>query len=99
VWRSVKGMDSEHLAVAFNDVDLCLRIHQMGLKIIWTPDVVMIHHESLTRGKEDTPEKLSRFSGEVAFMKKRWGSILDKDPYWNPNLSRESEDGVVSTNE
>jgi hypothetical protein len=52
----------------------------------------MYHHESASRGTEDTPEKQARFNGEIAFMKNRWGTLLAKDPYYSPNLTIERED-------
>jgi GT2 family glycosyltransferase len=84
------GFDADHLAVAFNDVDLCLRLRAAGYRNVWTPHAVLIHHESKSRGPEDTPEKRARFEGEVRVMKTRWESQLRSDPYYNPNLSRAS---------
>ncbi|MEW8027576.1 MAG: glycosyltransferase family 2 protein, partial [Candidatus Thiodiazotropha sp.] len=65
VFDAVGGFDSEHLAVAFNDVDLCIRIYQAGYYNLWTPYAELYHHESASRGAEDTPEKQQRFSGEA----------------------------------
>lgn len=86
VFNEVKGFEEKHLKVAFNDVDLCLKIREKGYRIIWTPYAELYHHESATRGYEDTPEKFARFQKEVAYMRQRWGEILDNDPYYNPNL-------------
>ncbi|WP_264046834.1 glycosyltransferase family 2 protein [Methylobacterium flocculans] len=83
------GFDAEHLAVAFNDVDLCLRLRALGHRNVWTPHARLIHHESKSRGAEDTPEKRARFEREVAVMRARWGAQLRADPYYNPNLSRD----------
>ena len=88
VFAQVGGFDAEHLAVAFNDVDLCLRVRQAGYRIVWTPHACLIHHESKSRGPEDTVEKKARFAAEVRVMRDRWKSQLDTDPYYNPNLSR-----------
>ena len=82
------GFDARHLAVAFNDVDLCLRLRAAGYRNVWTPHARLIHHESKSRGAEDTPEKRARFEAEVAVMQERWGPQLRADPYYNPNLSR-----------
>ncbi|MCJ2033585.1 glycosyltransferase family 2 protein, partial [Methylobacterium sp. J-068] len=82
------GFDAERLAVAFNDVDLCLRLRAHGYRNVWTPHARLIHHESKSRGAEDTPEKRARFEGEVAVMRARWGAQLRADPYYNPNFPR-----------
>ena len=91
VFREVNGLD-EGLSVAFNDVDFCLRVREAGYRNVWTPYAEMYHHESASRGTEDTPEKQIRFNSEIAFMKNRWGDILGKDPYYSPNLTIERED-------
>ncbi len=92
VFSEVGGFDPE-LAVAFNDVDLCLKIRQRGYRIIYTPYALLYHHESLSRGYEDTPEKQARFLAEVDCIRKRWGEVLDAgDPYYNPNLTVDDDD-------
>lgn len=84
VFQAVQGLD-ERLTVAYNDVDLCLRLRQRGLSNLFTPAVQLIHHESATRGRDDSPEKRARFAGEVRLMKERWGALLECDPYYSPN--------------
>jgi len=91
IYMSVGGLD-EALAVAFNDVDFCLRVREAGYRNIWTPYAEMIHHESVSRGHEVTPEKKKRFQDEVDFMVTRWGDRLKQDPAYNPNLTLEYED-------
>jgi O-antigen biosynthesis protein len=86
VFDAVEGLDTG-LSVAFNDIDLCLRIRRAGYRNIWTPFAELYHHESASRGYEDTPEKLKRFQGEINFMQTRWGSSLTQDPAYNLNLS------------
>ncbi|MGH8500574.1 MAG: glycosyltransferase family 2 protein, partial [Methylococcales bacterium] len=86
VFDEVGGLD-ESLKVAFNDVDFCLRILRAGYRNVWTPFASLYHHESLSRGYEDTPEKRTRFQSEVLFMKNRWSEELDHDPAYNPNLT------------
>lgn len=88
VFSQVGGFDAAHLAVAFNDVDLCLKIRAAGYRIVWTPHARLVHHESKSRGAEDTPEKRARFEAESRVMRERWGPVLRADPYYNPNLSR-----------
>ncbi|MFD0937500.1 glycosyltransferase family 2 protein, partial [Methylobacterium trifolii] len=90
VFSEVGGFDAERLKVAFNDVDLCLRVRAAGYRIVWTPFSRLIHHESKSRGPEDTPDKRLRFQGETAVMQERWGAELRADPYYNINLSRNS---------
>jgi glycosyltransferase involved in cell wall biosynthesis len=91
VFDEVGGLD-EQIAVAFNDVDLCLRIRAAGYRNIWTPFAELIHHESASRGYEDNPEKIARFQREIRFMRDRWGATLATDPYYNPNLSMQTGD-------
>lgn len=86
IYEEVGGLD-ESLKVAFNDIDFCLRIRAAGYRNVWTPFASLYHHESLSRGYEDTPEKRARFQDEVLFMKNRWAQELDHDPAYNPNLS------------
>ncbi|MET0258472.1 MAG: glycosyltransferase family 2 protein [Methylobacterium sp.] len=88
VFSEVGGFDAVRLKVAFNDVDLCLRVRQAGYRIVWTPHARLIHHESKSRGKEDSPEKRARFERESGVMRERWEPLLRADPYYNPNLSR-----------
>ncbi len=85
VFNSVDGFD-EALRVAFNDVDLCLRIKRAGYRNLWTPFAELYHHESASRGYEDTPEKMKRFQGEIDLMRKRWGDLLPADPAYSINL-------------
>jgi glycosyltransferase involved in cell wall biosynthesis/2-polyprenyl-3-methyl-5-hydroxy-6-metoxy-1,4-benzoquinol methylase len=92
VFEEVSGFDSENLAVAFNDVDLCMRIFQNGYYNLWTPHATLYHHESATRGAEDTPEKQQRFSKEASYMMDKYGPLLKNDPAYNPNLTAKRED-------
>ncbi len=96
VFEQIKGFD-ELLSVAFNDVDLCLRIRKEGYKIVYEPQAELYHHESASRGYENTPEKFARFEREVDFMKSRWGDVLQSDPYYNPNLTNLSEDFALAS--
>jgi len=81
------GGFNEELAVAYNDVDLCMRLRERGWRIIWTPQVEHFHHESATLGHFSTPEREKRFLEEVKLMRKLWGTKLENDPFHNPNLS------------
>ncbi|MBQ6133078.1 MAG: glycosyltransferase family 2 protein [Lachnospiraceae bacterium] len=88
VFSKVGGFE-ETLAVAFNDVDLCLKIRKAGYRIIYDPDVTHIHYESLSRGHEtDSPEKQKRFDSEKRYMYDHWREIIDNgDPFYNKNLT------------
>ena len=86
IFEAVGGF-SEKLRVAFNDIDFCLRVRESGYRNIWTPYAELYHHESATRGLENTGEKKARFSKEVEYMKQRWGGLLLNDPAYSPNLS------------
>ena len=91
----VGGFDEKNLPIAFNDVDYCLKLRKKGYLIVYTPYAVLYHYESLSRGHEDTPEKQRRFLKEIKYMLKKWGQILNNDPYYNPNLSKRSEKFVI----
>ena len=86
------GYMNEKLAVAFNDVDFCLKIREKGYLIVYNPYVEFWHYESKSRGQENTPEKIRRFQGEMQTFEERWGDILYYgDPYYNINLSLDTE--------
>lgn len=91
LWDAVGGMDEGRLAVAFNDVDYCLAVRAAGGRVIWTPEATLIHRESVSRGRDDTPEKHARFVREEATMAVRWRDALLADPFGNPNLSCSGE--------
>jgi len=86
VFTVLGGMD-ESLPVAFNDIDFCLRALHSGYRNLWTPFAELYHHESASRGLEDTPAKQARFQTEVRAMQRRWGEALLTDPAYSPNLS------------
>ena len=87
VWEQTKGLD-ESFEVAFNDVDFCMRIRQLGYLIVFTPFAELYHYESKSRKADDTPEKRARFVGEVERFQARWAKELEAgDPYYNPNFS------------
>lgn len=92
VFDTVGGLDEQGLPVAFNDVDLCLKVMTAGYRNLWTPFAELYHHESVSRGADEAPEKRARFLGECAVMRSRWTALLDNDPYYNPNLTRTRED-------
>ncbi|NJO55311.1 MAG: glycosyltransferase, partial [Rhodospirillales bacterium] len=87
VFEEVGGFEEKHLRVAFNDVDLCLNVLSRGYEIIWTPFATLIHHESASRGYEDTPEKQARLANESEYMRQKWGELISHDPFYNRNFS------------
>jgi len=86
LWDRLGGLDEEHLAVAYNDIDLCRKARAAGLRVVLAPHAVLHHHESVSRGYDDDPTRRIRLAGEVAVMEERWGSALTVDPAHNPNL-------------
>jgi glycosyltransferase involved in cell wall biosynthesis len=87
------GLNEANLGTALNDVDFCLRLRERGLLNVFTPECEAVHHESASRGYEDTPEKQRRFETEVAWFQQRHRSVLDQgDPYYNPGLHIHYED-------
>jgi len=91
IFKEVEGL-TEDLAVAFNDVDFCLKVQEKGYRNVWTPYAKLFHHESKTRGRENTPKKALRFNEEIEFMTKKWNLELIQDKFYNENLSLAFED-------
>lgn len=81
------GMDGQAFPVAFNDVDLCLKVRASGKAIVWTPHAKLLHAESASRGHEDTPQKKARAQREVDQLRLKWGHILLRDPAYHPSLN------------
>jgi len=96
VYFEMGGLD-ETFPIAFNDVDLCMKIRQKGYLIVFTPYAELYHYESKSRGHEDTPKKKKRFHGEVMRFYARWGLPHElRDPYYNPNLLYEESGYEIS---
>ena len=91
VFEEVGGFETK-LAIAFNDVDLCLKIVTHGYRNIYLPHVVLYHYESKSRGYENTPEKQARFAKEINYMKQTWQQLCDNDPCYSPHLTKTHED-------
>ena len=95
VFDEVQGLD-EGFKVAFNDIDFCMKIRAAGYLIVFTPYAELYHYESKSRGYENTPEKVARFNGEIQRFKSKWQKELDEgDPYYNVNLSLDTEDFAI----
>ena len=92
VYEAVQGM-TEELAVAFNDIDFCLKVRKLGKLVVYNPYAELYHYESKSRGYEDSPEKVERFQSEVDTFIQRWREILEQgDPYYNRNLTLDNSD-------
>ncbi|WP_447923738.1 glycosyltransferase family 2 protein [Burkholderia cepacia] len=97
VFRRVGGFDEKNLPVAFNDVDLCLRVREVGYRIVWTPYAVLHHFESYSRGDDQmSAEKRARFNREKSYMLSRWSTDQLNDPYYNQNLTLDREDFTIA---
>lgn len=93
IYLKVAGLDEKNFEVAFNDIDFCLKVQYNGYRNIFTPYCEAYHYESISRGSENTPEKLNRFRREIDAFKNMHRNILEKgDPYYNPNLTLKFED-------
>jgi glycosyltransferase involved in cell wall biosynthesis len=97
LYLSIGGLNEQNLAVAFNDVDFCIRLTKAGYRTIWTPFAQLYHHESVSRGDDLAPDKVARFQAEVDYMFNTWGEDLLYDPAYNPNLTLTADDFSVST--
>jgi GT2 family glycosyltransferase len=87
VYDEVGGLNAESLAVAFNDVDFCLRVKVAGYQNVYSPFAELYHHESVSRGPDTDPVKAKRFEREALYMKGKWKSFIENDPAYNTNLS------------
>jgi GT2 family glycosyltransferase len=96
VFEEVGGFDDKNLKVAFNDVDLCMKVRKAGFRIVFNPYAELFHYESISRGQENTPSKVKRFENESETMTKRWGEALTSDPFYNPNLTILTEDFALA---
>lgn len=92
LYRNLGGLDEKYLPVAFNDVDYCLRVREAGYRVVWTPHAELYHHESVSRGGDKSWRARLRARREVAIMRRRWGHIMKRDPFYNPNLSYDYPD-------
>jgi GT2 family glycosyltransferase len=96
VFEEVHGFDANHLAVNYNDVDLCLRLMAAGYRNLFCPDAVLIHHESKTRGVPTEAGPYAQWQAERQIMIERWGDLLCNDPHYSPHLSLVEENLSIS---
>ncbi|MDG2046040.1 MAG: glycosyltransferase family 2 protein [Halioglobus sp.] len=92
LYKKVLGMNEVNLSVAYNDVDLCLKIASLGYRNIYTPYAKLYHHESASRGRDSVTSDQQRFSSEVEYMRAQWSEILQEDAMYSPNLSLDHSD-------
>ena len=97
LFDGVGGFDETNLEVAFNDVDLCLRLGELGYWIVWTPYAELKHHESKSRGSDRARRNRARFAREVFYMRSRWSGRLDDDPFYSPNLDLVRADNSLAS--
>ena len=95
-FMAVGGLNERDFAVAFNDVDFCLRLNKRGWQSLYEPRATLIHHESVSRGLDRDPVGAARFAGELAALKRLWKTDQIYDPYHHPQLSRASEQFAVA---
>lgn len=88
---AVGGLDETHLQIAYNDVDLCLKLERAGWRNVYAPQAVLIHHESKSRGPDLSPQHVERYRRELAVLQERWNTTEIVDPIHHPRLDRSSE--------
>lgn len=91
IYQTLGGCD-EKLAVAYNDVDFCIRVANAGHQIVWTPFAELYHIESASRGSDLDAKKIDRYRSEIAYLEKKQGAVFSSDPFFNPNLTLDSND-------
>ena len=96
VFSRISGFDAEALAVAFNNVDLCLKLRAADHRFVWTPHAVLEHRESVSRGSDLKRSQRARYNAEAATLRAHWGAALDADPFYNPNLTLRDESGGLA---
>jgi len=90
-FHEVGGLDEENLAIAFNDVDFCLKLEKRGWRNLYEPNAVLFHHESKSRGRDTSRQNIERYLRELHVLRERWGAIDYQDPLHHPHLDRSSE--------
>jgi len=86
LYLQVNGLNEENLVVACNDVDLCLKTRHAGFRSVWSPFAALFHHESASRGQDESPESKTRLKKEQEYMIRTWSLSPGQDAYFNPNL-------------
>ena len=86
-YLAVGGLNEFDFPVAFNDVDFCLKLKEIGLRNIWSAHAKLLHYESLSRGRDETSSQIARAEREKQNLKRKWGDVLNNDPHYNPNFN------------
>ncbi|MGH6893336.1 MAG: glycosyltransferase family 2 protein [Dongiaceae bacterium] len=97
LFERLGGLDERHLAVAYNDINFCLRVREAGLRVIYTPHARLLHRHSASRGSDVRPERLASYTWEREYMRTRWSQVIFDDPFFNPNLSLSGKKGRLAT--
>jgi GT2 family glycosyltransferase len=97
LFERLGGLDERHLAVAYNDIDFCLRVREAGLRVIYTPHARLLHRHSASRGSDVRPDRLASYTWERDYMRTRWSHVIFDDPFFNPNLSLSGKRGRLAT--
>jgi GT2 family glycosyltransferase len=96
LYQELGGLDEKNLKIAFNDVDYCLRVREAGHRVVWTPHAELYHHESGSRGRDESEEARNLTRREADRMRARWRHAMRHDPFYNPNLSYDRPDFSLS---
>lgn len=94
-YLSVNGLNDKDLKIAFNDVDFCLKVKNLGRRNLYCAEAELYHHESVSRGREDTKEKQQRFMDELSYLQNTWQSVIEQDDCYNPNLTLKRENFAI----
>jgi O-antigen biosynthesis protein len=94
-YLAVGGLDEINLTIAFNDVDFCLKVLQLGRRNLYCAEAELFHHESVSRGLDLSEEKLKRFGNELSYIQIKWSKYIQKDPAYNPNLTLRRENFAI----
>jgi GT2 family glycosyltransferase len=97
-YLAVGGLNEKDLTVAFNDVDFCLKVLTLGRRNLYCAEAVLYHHESISRGLDDTNQKRTRFEAELKYLQNKWKSYIEHDPAYNPNLTLRRENYSIKKN-
>ena len=90
-FETVGGLNEQQLQVAFNDVDFCLKVRELGVRNLYCAEAELFHHESVSRGLDSTKEKRARFVAELEYLQTKWRGVIDHDPAYNPHLTLRRE--------
>jgi GT2 family glycosyltransferase len=98
LFNRIGGFDAEQLKIAYNDVDYCLSVHQLGYKVIYTPHARLFHYESKSRASDLSEKERDRYDKECIFMLDKWSRIYQTDPFFHPHLDEKIEDFRIGRN-